>query len=466
MNIHIKSILGAIAFSLLFYSKSFGLNVVLISILVTIALSTSKNPDRFKWGYAIPYLFTALMVFIDPSGFHLFVHLVALLVLIGKSIAGKSSIYISAFTGLMNIAAATLVHFADAQNDSTKERKTLSPQVLNYLKGSLIALVLLGLFTLLYRNANPVFDRLISDIDFGFISLPWLLCTLLGYLLFLNMLRPFRPDELLVLDAQQRNELPEPEKPFSPTILSRLKGEHTIGSIVFIALNLLLVFFLITDLIYLLNPSVESNGEYSSAVHQGIYALLFSIIVAIGIILFFFRGDLNFYDGNKRLKLLTYTWIVLNSFLVGFTCYKNWAYVEALGLTYKRIGVFIYLFLTIIGLVTAYLKVFRIKSFVYLLRANIVVWFVFLILSTGVPWDRAITAYNLKYIENPDIPYLTQLGERNLDQMYSYAHTADNKLTPAQKSKVKVRYRKFLDLQEAKTWQEYTWYHFTENSER
>ena len=128
MNIYIKSILGALAFSFLFYSKSFGLNVVLISIIVTVFLTTIGRPYRFRWGYAIPYLFTAGMVFGEPSGFHLFVHLVALVVFIGKSVAHKSSIYISAFTGLMNIAVAALVNFVDNQRTPSAPKKAISPQ--------------------------------------------------------------------------------------------------------------------------------------------------------------------------------------------------------------------------------------------------------------------------------------------------------------------------------------------------
>ncbi|MDB4293609.1 DUF4173 domain-containing protein, partial [Maribacter sp.] len=339
-----------------------------------------------------------------------------------------------------------------------------SPQLLNYIKGGLIALVLIVLFSLLYRNANPVFEGLISDIDLSFISMPWLLCTLLGYVLFLNLLRPFRPTELLVYDDRQPNELQKPEMPFSPSLLPKLKSEHTIGSMVFAGLNLLLVFFLVTDFVYLMNTEVTNNAEYSSAVHQGVYALMFSIVVAIGIILFFFRGDLNFYSENKLLQRLTYVWIALNIMLVVFTCYKNSLYVEALGLTYKRIGVFVYLLLTVIGLVTAYLKVSRIRSFVYLLRTNLTVWFVFLILSAGVPWDKAITSYNLQHIENPDIRYLIELGDSNLEQLYDYGKTGSSKLVQGQEESIQKRYNEFLEEQESKTWQEFTVYQFTSNA--
>ncbi len=463
MNIYIKSIFGALAFSLLFYSKSFGLNILLISIIVTIVVSTMKKGQRFQWDYTIAYLFTALMVFIDPNGFNILVYFIALCMLIGKSVAAKSSPYVSVFTGLINLVVAALVNFVDNRNKTTKEKKDISPEVMNYLKGSLLAILLLIIFTLLYRNANPVFDGLISDIDFSFISIPWLFFTLIGYILFLNVLKPFYPDELIALDVKQDNDLQQPEMPFSSTVLATLKSEHTVGSIVFAALNLLLLFFLITDFIYLLDPGVVSSEAYSNAIHQGIYALVLSILVAISIILFFFRGNLNFYSNNKKLKMLTYSWIVLNLILVIFTCFKNWVHVDTYGLTYRRIGVFVYLLCTVIGLITAYFKVARTKSLVYLLRTNFAVWFTFLILSAGVPWDKAITRYNLSHIEYPDTLYLTQLGDSNLHLLYRYSKTKDNKLKPKETTIVKRRLKKLIQESKEKTWQEYTLYQFAKN---
>ncbi len=463
MYIHLKSLLGALAFSLLFYSKSFGLNVFLISIIVLVFLSTLYRERPFPRVYALSYLLTAAMVFIAPTGFQLFVHFVALLVLVGKSMTSKSSLHIAGFAGLINLFTGMLVHWVEQQNLPKEARKNISPQLLNYLKGGTISLLLLVFFTVLYQNANPVFGQLIAGIDLSFISVPWLFFTGAGYLLFLNILRPFHPKELMDFDAARGNALVPPSEPFSRIDLYKLEREHTLGSMVFAALNLLLILFLITDMIYLLNPDITSNADYSNSVHQGVYALMFSIVVAIAIILYFFRGDLNFYHNNKRLKALSYSWIALNLVLVVFTFYKNWAYVEALGLTYKRIGVFVYLLLTLTGLATAYIKVSQLKNFTYLLRTHMALLFLFLVVSSTVPWDRAITWYNLGHIRHPDIAYLLDLGDGNLQQLHEYAHTKDNTLIWEQERTINDRYREFLEAQAEKTWQEYTFYQLTQN---
>ena len=106
MNIHIKAILAAIAFSFLFYSKSIGLNLFLISIVVVTLMTSVKKSSKNSWGYDSAYIFTALMVLIDPTTFKIFIHLMSFLVLIGKTISEKNSLYISWFMGLVNMVIA------------------------------------------------------------------------------------------------------------------------------------------------------------------------------------------------------------------------------------------------------------------------------------------------------------------------------------------------------------------------
>ena len=463
MNIHIKSVLSALAFSLLFYSKSFGLNLFLISIVVVVLLSTIRKERSISWGYALTYIATAIFVFLNPSGFSIFVHFMAFMVFVGKSISQKTSVYISWFIGCINMLIASLAnHIQNQEKESEKkEQKDISPKLFNRLKGALVAIPILIIFGMLYRNANPVFENLIEQIDFDFISVPWLFFTLLGFVIFLNLLRPYAAKELVDFDLAQENELEKPTELVLIGEKKKLEGEHTLGSIVFLALNLLLLFFLATDVVYLYQKTDLTNSEFSQSVHQGVYALMFSIVCAIVLILYFFRGNLNFFDRNKRIKLLAYLWIGLNVILVAFTCFKNYTYVEALGLTYKRIGVFVYLLLTLTGLVTAYIKVAQVKNFIYLLRTNIATVFTFLMISGAVPWDKTITHFNLKTLENPDLNYLIDLGESNSEQLFNYTQANKDKMEIDTRESISDKYTGFLDQQSKKTWQEYTSYQLT-----
>ena len=457
MNIHIKSVLSAIAFSLLFYSKSFGLNLFLISILAVVLVSTITT-RKTSWRYSTIYILSAVFVFLNPSNFTLFVHFMAFAVFVGKSISHKSSIYLSWMMGVVNMLIASVANLTENSNQPAKEKKDLSPKILTYIKGVLISATCIFLFTLLYKKANPVFGELIGQIDLSFISFQWLLFTTLGYFLFLHLLRPFPPKELIDFDDQQGNDL---EKPTEIELISekkKLASEHTLGSMVFIALNLLLIFFLTTDIIYLFQKTAISISDYSESVHQGVYALMFSIVCAIALILYFFRGNLNFFQDNKRIKTLTYIWIALNVILVVFTCLKNYTYVDALGLTYKRIGVFVYLLLTLTGLVTAYIKVAEVKNFLYLLRTNIATVFAFLIVSAAIPWDKTITWYNLNHIENPDLAYLINLGDNNSEQLYDFVKGNASQVELNSKDSITKKHSEFVEAQSQKTWQEYTLY--------
>jgi len=457
MNIHIKSILSAIAFSLLFYSKSFGLNLFLISILIVALVSTVREERSLSWGYSIVYITSAIFVFCNPSGFNIFVHFMAFMIFVGKSMSKKSSVYLSWFLGCSNMLIASISNFSQNEKSEVK-KKDLSPQLINRLKGGLIALVLIFLFGMLYRNANPVFGDLINQINLDFISIPWLFFTGLGYIIFLHLLRPFNSEELVATDLAQKNDLEQPTELILIAEKKKLAEEHTLGSMVFIALNLLLFFFLATDIIYLFQQTEISNSRYSQSVHQGVYALMFSIVCAIVLILYFFRGNLNFFEGNMRIKSLTYVWIGLNLILVIFTSYKNFMYVEALGLTYKRIGVIVYLLLTLTGLITAYIKVAQLKSFVYLARTNIATVFVFLLISAAIPWDKTITWFNLETIENVDIDYLVNLGDSNSEQLYNFVKKNPANIELHIQDRISEKHIAFIAEQSEKTWQEYTLY--------
>ncbi|PRX53862.1 DUF4153 domain-containing protein [Flagellimonas meridianipacifica] len=466
MNIHIKSILGALSFSVLLYSKSFGLNLVLLSIIVFLILLSVRKERPVPWPYICAYLFAAIMVFMDPTSYKIFIYFMCFFVLMGKSITSKASLYLSGLIGIVNMIIASILKFSEREKNPKKQEKRWSKRTTDTIKGILLAAIVLVPFTLLYQNANPIFSNLIGSINLSFISIPWLFFTLLGYICFLHIIAPYHPKELIKLDAQQSNDLNPPKEPFSIPTLEKLRSQQTLGSIIFLSLNVLLLFFLTTDFIYLYKSVEISNSGHSQAVHEGVYALMFSIVCAILIILYFFRGDLNFYKGNGRIKSLTYIWVALNIILVVFTWYKNHQYVEALGFTYKRIGVFVYLLLTLIGLITTYLKVAQVRSFIFLLRANSIVAFYCLIISASIPWDKAITWYNIEHIENPDLDYLIGLGNTNSQQLYHYSIENDALITSYQKQRIEEKAKTFITAQNERTWQEYTYYQLANSRQK
>src|SRR5690606_25879161 len=188
-------------------------------------------------------------------------------------------------------------------------------------------------------------------INFDFINFQWILFCVLGYYLFGNIIIPVKIQPLTKTDLSTENQL----HPFEPLKIEDLKKEKQLGTILLALLNVLIIFYIVSDVAYLISNDNFAASVLSNQVHNGINTLIASIILAILIILYFFRGNLNFFEGNKTLKNLAYIWTFLNALLVFLIIIKNNQYVDFFGLTYKRIGVYIYLTMTLAGLITTFL---------------------------------------------------------------------------------------------------------------
>lgn len=453
MNIHLKSILLALVFSLLFFTKDVGLNLLLLALLICFLLVTNNQKNKIPWLYISVFSLCGLVVFIHPSTLNVIAYVVSLFILIGKIASQKSATYIAGLVGLISLTSASIGNLIHSKKTIARKKNT---KLILYGKGIAIAMGLVLLFTTLYRTANPIFNDLLTNIDLSFISFSWLLFTTLGYFIFLHLLRPYHSHILIEKDLELGDDLPRPETTFSAELIKKLGNEVTIASIVLAALNLLLLIFLATDIIYLSTPNVTNESQYSQSVHQGVYALLLSIICAIAVILYYYRGNLNFFIKNKSLKSLSFLWIVLNLILTTTTFYKNYSYVSELGFTYKRIGVFIYLLLIIGGLLTVGIKISKQKNFLFLIRSNTTIAFSILFISSAIPWDVLITKYNLAQIKNPDLSYLMSLDTSNSVYLLEYANKNTNKLTPAENEQILSRKNRYTKSLQARAWQEYT----------
>jgi hypothetical protein len=162
--------------------------------------------------------------------------------------------------------------------------------------------------------------------------------------------------------------------------------------------------------------------EYSPAtnlsayVHEGAGLLIFSILLAMLLLLFYFRGNLNFYKKNQWLRYGTYAWLLQNAVLVFSVLLRDYYYIAHFGLAYKRMGVLVFLLLVLAGLVTVFIKIQQLKTTYYLLRVN--AWFAFTILvaASCLHWDEMIAQYNLsrKATIPLDVKFLLTLSDKTL----------------------------------------------------
>jgi len=458
---HISILIAAILFSILFYEQSIGLNLALfaiVSMVVLLCQDASPFKEKRVWVIAAAYLFTAVMVFVHDSTLAIVANCISFFTLVGAVSQSGTSIYIYWLNGIYSTIAGAFHRQVDRNDASAKSswKQHLDLKHLAKLIG--IPLVFIILFILLYQHGNPVFEKLIGKISFEFINFQWLLFTLMGYYLFSNMSQPVQVEPATSKDLKLLNALSKSEN-FSE---APLKKEHQLGTTLLGLLNLLLVFYIITDIVSMSTSEVSAASDLSNQVHNGINTLIDSIIIAIIIILYFFRGNLNFYAENKMLKIISFVWIGLNVVLIGLIVIKNQSYISSFGLTYKRIGVHIYILMTLIGLVTTFLKVLHIKNLAYLFRKNLQVAFTLLILLSGVNWDNTITKYNLTQADDFDISYLINLSNRNATVLEALKN--ERPISETDKRAIELKYQNYeTDLQQ-RHWQEFTYESFRLNT--
>ena len=279
-------------------------------------------------------------------------------------------------------------------------------------------LLVIAAFFLLYTQASPAFSALFADVSLNFISGWWMLFTSFGAYLLLPFFYPVAIRPLIRLDATTPDVLQRSKHHraygFSPV---GLRYEYRSAWWLFLMLNGLLFLFNAVDIFYLITLRLPAGVSHSDFVHQGVNTLIISVVLAIVVVMCFFRGNLNFLRNNHRLKLAAYLWIVQNAILIGATASRKFSYISDYGLAYKRIGVYVCLLLTLIGLITTYIKVREVKSNWFLLRKNAWVLYVVLVLLSAIDWNRTITRHNMAHLDQrtADIDYLIGLLDTNLD---------------------------------------------------
>jgi hypothetical protein len=148
----------------------------------------------------------------------------------------------------------------------------------------------------------------------------------------------------------------------------------------------------------------------SAATHERVNAVLFSIFLSIVVVLLYFKGQFNFDSKAKNMKMLAKTWMVLNGFLIASTLIINSEYIAFFGLTYKRLGVYVFLFLAAMSLFFTFRKITRQKSNAYLF--NQMIWYCYgvILLCSFVNWGNLITVYNISVNKGVEPLFLSDLN--------------------------------------------------------
>ncbi|XZF12980.1 DUF4153 domain-containing protein [Chitinophagaceae bacterium MMS25-I14] len=335
--------------------------------------------------------------------------------------------------------SAMIKDFAAAIKSPREKKKMKWGKIIRF---AIFPMLLLVIFFTIYAAANPVFsglfDKFLSSVQefigrfFDVISIGRILFFVLGFYITGVLVEHADRLHFSNRDLACDDVLTKKKHPIRRGILYELshlvygraaygmlalKTQNTTGIISLTLLNILLFAVNCVDIRY-----IWFHFEYSpdkpiwKMVHEGTELLILSILAAMAILLFLFKGNLNFYKKNKWLKYGAYAWIIQNGFLVLSVFLRDYYYIEYSGLAYKRIGVLFYLAMVLIGLVTMFIKITRHKTTYHLLKVNAWAAIVLLTVSCCVHWDETIASYNIKHRDTIalDTQFLLSLSDKTL----------------------------------------------------
>ncbi len=405
-------------YSFLFYHQTFGLNFLLFSVAMTLVYII-KDKSLLKENYwyisASGAIVSGLCVMLYGTTLAFVANIVSLSLMSAFSLSRKSSVILASLYSIYTYLSVIAYMVVDAVMRKKHSDKPMDTKFWTKFSIGFGIFVIILVFFILYKNSNPLFQDLTKKINFDFISWEWVRFTLLGLLIMYAFLYARNFPGLYKKDAglpgiiEKESVLTQENKFFGKKL--NLNLEINSGIILLLLLNILLFIVNALDIAYLwITKKLPEGMSYSDYVHQGTGTLIISIILAILIILFYFRGHINFNEKNKSIKTLAYLWMVQNIIVIVSTAYRNLLYINEYSLTYKRIGVYIWLILTIVGVITTIVKIGKHKSNWYLFRQNGWSFYFVLILFACFNWDMVITNYNIKNSKNLDKNYLINLG--------------------------------------------------------
>jgi hypothetical protein len=441
-------LIGGFLFQFLFWDEFLGLNLSLYSLFVFAITFTDKQIPFHKTmlNTALPHLAIAIYIAYNNSVLAIITWFITMLVFLGTAhFVMLKSVTTALVWGVLQVISGPSGIIGKLR--ATKVGKINLKPILKPLKYIVLPLLMVIIFCSLYSLANPIFAKYVNAVNvelsrffssifrflFVDISFAKLFIITLGCCITAGIMVTVKSNLLEDIEIKETDELTRKRRSNKSNLLFEdfralfagsqtkkllaLKTENIVGIISFTALNILLLFLNGIDVATLwLNNKVDAGKDYSAELHDGTNTLIFSIVIAMLIVVYFFSGNLNFYRKNKFIKALAYIWIAQNAFLVLSVFHRDYDYIFYHGLTHKRIGVAVFATLSLIGLLTVYLKIAKRRTIFFLYRINSKVWYVLLVVLSFVNWDVLIVSYNFENAHKigVDVDHLMSFSDKTL----------------------------------------------------
>ena len=437
---------GTILFNIIFWQEKFAVNALLFDAFILLSVfnlyPAAFTKPAMKWLLLAHIITLATLIIHNTLLSKMAFSVTLLLVVVFTQFLHRSVWYAaaSAFGNYLLFVFSFLEDIRQVKKDGIK-----SSGIKKILRFSIIPLMIAAVFMLIYSFSNTVFKDVVNSMGIALQRFftrffDWFNWQRFGFLilgLFITggLLLKMRSNYFSEKEFTKHNDLWRRKHNlkkwkesamfdlltlfmgrFANGVLA-LRNENTVGIISLVMLNILLLFINAIDIIYLwFGFSYTPNLNLTDYVHEGTGMLIFSIVLAMLVLLFFFRGNLNFYKKNKWLRYGAYGWIFQNAVLVVSVLLRDYYYIQHMGLAYKRIGVLVFLLMVLMGLITVFIKILQRKTAYYLWRVN--GWFgiVLLVAASSVHWDETIATYNLAHKSTIplDVKFLLSLSDKTL----------------------------------------------------
>lgn len=449
-----------VIFNFLFWGEKLGVNLFIFFILGMISIMM-LNEDNIKNKNVIisllALLYSLAMVIVNNSFYSKFSSVICFMMFTGfiHQPALKTA-YNAVFTTVADFVIFPNNVYSELKYSSTKFKPVRT--IFKFSRLAFIPVIFFVIFYAIYAYSNPVFNsysvsfwdtvgKYLYDI---FINYPllrffYLLFGLMIIMAFIynRRIRIFSEVDNAYHDTLQRSKVFKVHSRTKPVVKSHLmytlfsyrfkfntlKLETKMGIVLLCMMNALLLLLNVIDIqVTWLGFNAGEVENLAYYVHEGTYYLIFSILLSMAILLVIFRGSQNYYSGNRLLKGLAYAWLVQNAFMAVSVALRNVYYIDFYyALSYKRIGVMIFILLTLFGLGTMFVKIYARKTTSFLFKVNSTAVVAVLLLMSTFSWDKTIADFNLS---NPDrskidIDYLLKLDDDALPVLDAHKDLLD-----------------------------------------
>ncbi len=407
-NNTIKKIITVIVWMILFYKQSLACNL----FLFTIFLAANKLVEHYNTIDKQKITFTCILLSVSFSAYYFNDAISIILCLVGIFI------YPFFMEDTFQVSVLSIINSVESFKYNLKELTAKLFRSRNATVNAsykikvyvLLPLSILVLFLVIYSFANPTFYNWVCNI-IEFIDFTFIIYLLVG-VVFASYFYNYFSTNYFERNYRNifRNNLIK--NSFISQDEEKLHIFKNSGVIILSILNAILCIFIIAEFQQISEISTKLHATNTALVILEIFdcmlvsivTIIVSIIIAMTILFVYFKNEINFLEGNQRIKKLAYGWIVLNSMLLITASIKVYLSIEYSGFTIKRIGIYGFLVLAIFGLIYTFIKIKDTKTNYYVVRKMVWTVAIFIGVISPINFSSFITKQNFRLLEKKHKP--------------------------------------------------------------